>query len=415
MLIGAIADDLSGATDLGLMFARSGLRVLQCNGVPCGFVDLADAQAIIVALKTRTVPPAEAVAQSLSALKFLSEAGADKILFKYCSTFDSTDQGNIGPVIDALMTKMGERRTIACPAMPQNGRTVYQGHLFVGSQLLSDSSMKNHPLTPMRDANLVQILQRQTERHVSLVSYPVVASGGPALESALCNGEGIAIVDAISEDDLLRLGIASRALKLITGGSGIGLGVAANFPTDELTKKRIFVTPAPGAGVVLAGSCSEATRRQLAEAKAAAYPSLRITPSSIANGTLTVGQAIAFACGVKGDEAPIIYSSAAPEEIAEAQEALGPQVAGAIVEDFLAEVALGLLGQGFTRFIVAGGETSGAVTQALGAATLTIGPEIDPGVPWTTFRHKGRDIALALKSGNFGADDFLTKAWNLLA
>lgn len=415
MLIGAIADDLTGATDLGLMFARSGLRVLQCVGVPCAFVDLAQAQAIIVALKTRTVPPAEAVAQSLSALKFLSEAGADQILFKYCSTFDSTDQGNIGPVIDALMTELGERRTIACPSMPQNGRTVYQGHLFVGSQLLSDSSMKNHPITPMRDANLVRVLQRQTQRQVSLVPYPVVASGGPALESALCDGEGIAIVDAINEDDLLRLGTASRDLKLITGGSGIGLGLVANFSPDELTKERIFVAPALGGGVVLAGSCSEATRRQLAEATAAAYPLLRVNPSSIADGTMTVSRAIAFACAVMGDKAPIIYSSAAPEEIAQAQRALGPQVAGAIVEDFLAQVALGLLNQGFTRFIVAGGETSGAVTQALGAATLTIGPEIDPGVPWTTFRHTGRDIALALKSGNFGADDFLIKAWKLLA
>jgi uncharacterized protein YgbK (DUF1537 family) len=412
MLIGAIADDLTGATDLGLMFARAGLRVLQCAGHPGDSAELAGYQAVIVALKTRTIEPSAAVEQSLAALAALQSAGARQILFKYCSTFDSTDGGNIGPVTDALMHALGVGKTISCPAMPENGRTVYQGHLFVGSQLLSDSPMKDHPLTPMRDANLVRVLQRQSRHPVSLVTHPVVAEGGYALTRARGEGHGIAIVDAVDQDDLLRIGAACAGLALVTGGSGIGLGIAANLVKGE-PSPPYKVEPTAGEAVILAGSCSQATLRQLARAIQAGFPSLRISPADIADGSITLTDAIAFATAGH-ERPPVIFSSASIEEIALAQDRLGTQAAGALVEDFLAEVARGLLEQGFTRFIVAGGETSGAVTQALGVKTLAIGPEIDPGVPWTAFMHDTRTIALALKSGNFGADDFLIKAWDLL-
>ncbi|WP_157220102.1 3-oxo-tetronate kinase [Flavisphingomonas formosensis] len=415
MRIGAIADDLTGATDLGLMFARAGLKVMQCVGVPFATSGLEDAQAIIVSLKTRTVSAAEAVAQSLEALAFLQAAGADRFLFKYCSTFDSTDEGNIGPVIDALMERLGETRTIACPAMPANGRTVYQGHLFVGTQLLSESPMKDHPLTPMRDANLVRVLQRQTARPVSLVSHALVAEGGSALEFALDGISGMAVVDAIDEVDLVRIGKAARDLRLLTGGSGIGLGMAANFPAAELAGEPVVMAPAPGKGVILAGSCSAATRRQIAAAVAAGVPAMRVMPQALAGRTLTVEHALAFVAVNAGGLPPILYSSAEPDEIAAVQAVMGREEAGALVENFLGDVARALLERGTTRFVVAGGETSGAVTHALGARTLVIGPEIDPGVPWTTFVHEGRIIALALKSGNFGADDFFLKAWELLA
>ncbi|HEY0315706.1 MAG TPA: four-carbon acid sugar kinase family protein [Sphingomonas sp.] len=249
MLIGAIADDLTGATDLGLMFAREGLRVVQCVGIPADAAALAGAQVIVVSLKTRTIPPADAIAQSLAALACLERAGATRFLFKYCSTFDSTDQGNIGPVADALMAALGETRSIACPAMPTTGRTVYQGHLFVGDALLSESSMKDHPLTPMRDSSLVRVLARQTTRPVSLVAHATVRAGGAALDRAFADIDGIAIVDAIDETDLRRIGHAARDMRLVTGGSGIAPGLAASMPREAVAGPAAPVAPAQPAVV----------------------------------------------------------------------------------------------------------------------------------------------------------------------
>lgn len=323
MLIGAIADDLTGATDLGLMLVRAGLRVIQCVGVPKSDLPLHNSQAIIVSLKTRTATPQDAVAQSLAALAFLASNGADRFIFKYCSTFDSTDRGNIGPVIDALMNQLGETRSIACPAMPANGRTVYQGHLFVGSSLLSESSMKDHPLTPMRDANLVRVLQRQTRRHVSLVPHELVVAGAAALEAYLSDFEGVAIVDAIDEADLIRIGKAARHLKLVSGGSGIGLGLAANFPPEDIQAEPVPIVPASGGAVVLAGSCSAATRGQIALAVAAGVPVMRIFPVAVHSGETTVAQAIDFARQARGTLPPILYSSAEPDEVKQAQQILG--------------------------------------------------------------------------------------------
>lgn len=416
MQIGAIADDLTGATDLALTLARSGMRVVQVVGVPPAGFDDGGAGAVVVSLKSRTIPADAAVAQSLAAARALLAGGARQILFKYCSTFDSTDDGNIGPVTDALMDLLETPFTIACPAFPANGRTVYRGHLFVGDLLLSDSSMKDHPLTPMRDANLLRVLQRQTAQPVSLIAREAVCGDPAALAAQFAAGRGIAIVDAINEDDLRAIGAAARDLRLITGGSGVALGLPANFPDATRPEGPLALPVPPGRAVVLAGSCSAATRRQVAAAIAAGMPALKLEAMAIAEGRITPAMARDFVLA-QGDGAlpPLVYSSADPADVGAVQQQLGRDQAGAMVEHFLGRLAQSLLADGFNRFLVAGGETSGAVVEALAVPALEIGPEIDPGVPWTRSCGLAQPVALALKSGNFGSDDFFVKAWGLLA
>ncbi|MDB5540813.1 MAG: type effector Hrp-dependent outer [Devosia sp.] len=415
MFIGAVADDLTGATDLALMLSRGGMRVLQVVGVPREGIEFGDAEAVVVALKSRTIPAAEAVAQSVASARALLAAGARQLFFKYCSTFDSTDEGNIGPVTDALLDLLGETRTIACPAFPANKRTIYKGHLFVGDVLLSESSMRNHPLTPMQDANLVRVLQRQTRRPVSLIAHDAVIGAPETLERAIAGLEGIGIVDAITESDLRAIGRAVRSLKLVTGGSGIALGLPDNFRTAGAAAAPTAITPAPGRSVMLAGSCSLATRKQIETALAAGTPALQIDPMAIVSGALKVSDAVDFVLAAPAGRAPLIYSSADPDAVARVQGQLGRAESGEVVEHFLGAVARELLNRGVTRFLVAGGETSGAVVNALKVEALGIGPEIDPGVPWTLTRGAGKPIALALKSGNFGTEDFFIKAWDLVA
>ncbi|RUT32819.1 four-carbon acid sugar kinase family protein [Arsenicitalea aurantiaca] len=413
MFIGAIADDLTGATDLALMLAREGLEVLQVVGVPAPDSDFGSAEAVVVSLKSRTNPAEEAVAMSLASAEVLLAAGARQLFFKYCSTFDSTDEGNIGPVTDALLKRLGETRTIACPAFPVNKRTVYKGHLFVGDELLSDSPMKDHPLNPMRDANLVRVLGRQAKTPVSLIAYETVSQGPDVLAEALERLKGIAIVDAVSDADLRTIGRAAKGLRLITGGSGVALGLPANFLEAPRAPDTEPMAAAPGRAVVLAGSCSTATRRQVAAAIAAGMPAMRLDAMAIAEGRTRVEDALAFV-REHADAIPLIYSSAEPEAVRAVQEQLGRNAAGETVEHYLAAVTQALKDEGFTRFLVAGGETSGAVVAALGVSALRIGPEIDPGVPWTVSHGTDQKLALALKSGNFGTDDFFIKAWDLL-
>jgi uncharacterized protein YgbK (DUF1537 family) len=412
MFIGAIADDLTGGTDLALTLSREGLRVLQVVGVPRPGTDFGDAEAVVVSLKSRTIPAAEAVELSRQSAERLLEGGARQLFFKYCSTFDSTDAGNIGPVTDALLDLLGETRTIACPAFPTNKRTVYKGHLFVGDVLLSDSPMKDHPLTPMRDANLVRVLQRQTSRPVSLVAHETVSSGAETLEAAIGAQPGIAIVDAITDADLRTIGRAVRGLRLVTGGSGVALGLPANFGADARTATSLRMRPAAGHSVILAGSCSVATRRQIEVARSRGVRSLQIDAMAVADGSMTVSEAVAFALADPAAGPALLYSSADPSQVATVQTNLGTHEAGDMLERFFASVARELRAKGVTRFLVAGGETSGAVVAALGVNALQIGPEIDPGVPWTLSHGAGEPIALGLKSGNFGADDFFLKAWD---
>ncbi|MEO8685341.1 MAG: 3-oxo-tetronate kinase [Devosia sp.] len=420
MLLGAIADDLTGATDLALMLSRNGMKTVQVIGVPALDSDFGDAEAVVVALKSRTIPAAEAVAMSLAAARAVLAGGAEQLLFKYCSTFDSTDAGNIGPVAEALLELLDAPIAVACPAFPAAGRSIYQGHLFVGQVLLSESPMKDHPLTPMRDANLVRVLQRQAKAKVGLVPLSVVSDGSDAVQAALIaaqlSGHRLMIADAVRDGDLRVLGEALSDARLITGGSGIAMGLPDNFRRQG----RIGTTPlavrmaAPaGRAVVLAGSCSAATRAQVKVATEAGMPALRIVPLEVAAGTQTASSLADWVMAQGGKGPALVYSSDEPEAVKAVQNQLGRERAGTLVEELLAEVSVILRDNGFSRFIVAGGETSGAVAAALGASALRIGPEIATGVPWT--RSIGiPDLALALKSGNFGAPDFFVTAWDLL-
>lgn len=420
MLLGAIADDLTGATDLALMLSREGMRTIQTVGVPTADFDLSEVDAVVVALKSRTNPANAAVGMSLEALTWLKAAGARQIIFKYCSTFDSTPKGNIGPVTDALVDALGTDLTIICPAFPANRRTIYKGHLFVGDQLLSDSPMRNHPLTPMTDSSLVRLMSAQSKLQVGLVTHDAVTRGADsvraAFEEARRRGDGVVVVDAISDGDLRVIGEAVADFPLITGGSGIAIGLPENFRRAGLLASDIgagqFQGPTGGAAI-LAGSCSEATRGQIKAAIEAGLPSLKLDPIDIAEGRINVGEAVRWALS-QTDTVPLIYSSADPKEVLAAQDRLGQEKAGELVEQFLAQTAIGLRENGVRRLIVAGGETSGAVVGALAPSALFIGREIDPGVPWTLTIGDKSQMALALKSGNFGTPDFFLKAWDLL-
>jgi uncharacterized protein YgbK (DUF1537 family) len=419
VLLGCIADDLTGATDLANMLVREGMRTVQTIGIPAPGRELPDTDAVVVALKSRTIAPQEAVAQSLAALHWLRAAGARQIFFKYCSTFDSTDQGNIGPVADALLDALGADITIACPAFPENGRSVYQGHLFVGSQLLSESGMRNHPLTPMTDPDLVRVLGRQTRRKVGLVPFATVRQGAEATQRAIgklrADGFGYAIVDAVENQHLYDIGAACADLKLVTGGSGVAIGLPANFRDQGLLRGAgapDALGRIEGPSAVISGSCSPATLGQVAHMKVS-RPAFAIDPLTLAEGRDMAAEAIAWARPRLAAGPVLIYASAPPEEVAKAQSALGRDRAGALVEEALARVATGLVAAGVRKLVVAGGETSGAVVQALGVGALRIGPQIDPGVPWT-LGITDPPLALALKSGNFGAPDFFTKALGML-
>jgi len=421
MLLGCIADDLTGATDLSLMLSREGLRTVQSTGLPEGDLDLAEVDALVIALKSRTIPATDAVAQSLAAAEWLLANGASRLFFKYCSTFDSTDGGNIGPVAEALLKRLDADFTIACPAFPATGRSIYQGHLFVNGVPLDESSMRDHPLTPMRDSDLRRVLQRQTALPVGLVAYADVEAGTPAITAAFARekaaGKRIAIVDALKDSHLRDIGKALVDLALVTGGSGIAIGLPAAYRDagliDALTPPATSIAAPAGRGAILAGSCSTATRGQVETARNAGVPTLRVDPLAIAAGELTPDRVVDWLVAQPADATPLVYSSDDPDSVRAVQDKLGRDKAGALVEDLLAAVAAALPGKGFTRLLVAGGETSGAVVNALGVKALSIGPEIDPGVPWTRSR-SGPDVALALKSGNFGSPDFFLKAWSSL-
>lgn len=419
LVLGCIADDFTGATDLANTLVGQGMRTVQVIGVPDADTDIGDAEAVVVALKSRTSPVAEAINQSVAGLHWLKDHGAQQFFFKYCSTFDSTDEGNIGPVSDALLDAIGADFTIACPAFPTNARTIYKGHLFVGNGLLSNSSMKDHPLTPMRDANLVGVLGRQTKNKVGLVPHETVARGADAIASAYQDlrnsGTRYAIVDALDDENLFTIGEASRELALITGGSGVALGLAENFRKAGLLGDKIepVLPAANGRRAVLSGSCSVATRGQVAAALES-WPSYKIDAFTLAKDSDEASKAITWAAAQDPLVPVLIYSSADPKEVTKTQKDLGIEQAGTLVEGALGDIAKGLVEGGFRQLIVAGGETSGAVVQALKVAALRIGPEIDPGVPWTETLGETR-LALALKSGNFGKEDFFIKAFRMLA
>lgn len=420
MLLGCIADDLTGATDLALMLAREGLRTLQVMGEPPAGLALGEVDAIVVALKSRTIPAGQAVAQSLAAADWLQAQGARRFFFKYCSTFNSTDAGNIGPVAEALMQRLGAPFTIACPAFPAAGRSIYMGQLFVNGVPLAESPMRDHPLTPMRDSDLRRVLRRQCRGlvgHVGFNDLLSVETIRAAFVREMAAERSIAIVDAITDAHLRDIGAACAELALVTGGSGVALGLPRAYHEAGLIA-HLHAPPAAiaapqGRAAILAGSCSVATRGQVAHAIAAGVPALRLDPFAIARGEQSAADVIDWMQRQPASATPLAYSSDEPAKVEAVQRQLGREAAGALVEHLLAEVAKALPALGFARLIVAGGETSGAVVAALGVGVLAIGPEIDPGVPWT-LSQSGPKLALALKSGNFGAPDFFLKAWGLL-
>lgn len=418
-ILGCIADDFTGATDLANMLVRGGLRTVQLLGVPEAGDPVPDVEAVVVALKSRTIEPAEAVSQSLATLSWLQAAGARQFFFKYCSTFDSTDEGNIGPVTDALMDALGADFTIACPAFPETGRTIFKGHLFVGDQLLSDTHMRHHPLTPMTDSNLVAVLGRQTKRAVGLIQHREIEQGVAAISEAIealkADGKPIAIVDAVDDAQLFTVGEALKDLKLITGGSGIALGLPENYRKAGLVGENKAADQVPaveGPAMVLSGSCSAATLGQVAEF-AKTHPTLPLDPLEIAEDPTTVDRAIEWARGRLANGPALIHASAPPDSVKAVQEKLGRNEAGDLVERAMARIAEALVEGGVRRLVVAGGETSGAVVGALGVKGLLIGAQIDPGVPGTVTMGE-QPMALALKSGNFGAPDFFEKALGVM-
>ena len=413
VLLGCIADDFTGATDLGGFLVKQGFRTIQLNGIPDRNVAIPEVDALVVALKSRTIAPDAAITQSLEALEFLQQLHCEQFYFKYCSTFDSTEKGNIGPVMDALLEALGAEFTIACPALPVNGRSVYQGHLFVNGVLLNESGMQHHPLTPMTDPNLVRFLGKQVKRKVGLVPFEVVDQGADAIQTFFhelqATGHRYAVVDAVSESQLNAIGQAVKDLKLITGGSGLSINLAANFELPSLSEKTAARLPKiPGNGVILSGSCSVRTQEQVAQAEKL-FPSFYLDPFQLQKEPGWVEEAIQWALTQIPKSPVLIYTTGPPEKVQEIQKALGEDQAGEIIESALTMVAQALAKTGVRKFVIAGGETSGAIVKALGMSQMQIGSEIAPGVPWCVGLGEP-PVLLALKSGNFGSVDFFHEA-----
>lgn len=415
VVLGCIADDFTGATDLAGLLARSGVKVSLRLGVPTEDPTTTDVAAFeVIALKSRTAPVDEAVTECRAALAWLKAAGATRFFWKYCSTFDSSPTGNIGPVAEALMADIGTKQTIYCPAFPENGRSIFMGNLFVGEQPLSESPMKDHPLTPMTDSNLMRLLRPQVTQPVGLANRLTVAAGVEALQARLAElqEDGVAhvVVDAVANEDLYTIAEACRDMPLMTGGSAIAMPLPALYLRDG-TLSRDAEKPVPPVlaedAIVLSGSCSAMTRTQVAAylKTAAGY---QLDPFVLASEGPQAARDW-LAAQPPGTH-KIIYATAEPAAVKAAQEKLGVAKAGAVVEDALAQLAVDARDMGVRRFVVAGGETSGAVTKALGVRRMTIGTEIAPGVPWTYCESAGHAIALTLKSGNFGTESFFSDA-----
>ena len=422
MKLGCIADDFTGATDLANNLVRSGMRVMQTFGVPTSPLST-DVDAVVVALKSRTIPAPEAIAQSLAALQWLQAQGAEQIYFKYCSTFDSTPAGNIGPVTEALMDALHCKFTIATPAFPDNGRTVFKGYLFAGAVLLNESGMQNHPLTPMTDANLVRVMQAQTQRKVGLIDHTTMAKGTQAITDKIkqleADGVGVAIVDATSNEDLKTLGPALKGMALVTAGSGVAIGLPGNWGLQASAKAAALPAPS-GFQAIVSGSCSLATQGQVAHYIASGQPSWQFKPLNWtaqdvpAQIKADVAAALAWAEPLLSQGPVLVYATTDADTLQKVQAKFGREQAGEWMESALAQVCQGLQALGVKQWVIAGGETSGACVQALNITQMQIGPQIDPGVPWC-FAPQHKAGHLTLKSGNFGTPDFFTKALKVLA
>jgi len=412
--VGIIADDFTGATDIASFLVQNGLSTIQFNGVPHQH-DALTAQAIVISLKSRSCPPEQAVEQSLTALRWLQAQGCDRFYFKYCSTFDSTEQGNIGPVTDALLAALGETQTAISPALPVNGRTVYQGHLFVGEQLLSDSGMRHHPVTPMTDSSLLRLMARQSAGKAGLIAAPLLDRGAQAVREQLnelkAQGINYVVLDALNEQHLLTQGEALRDMRLVTGGSGLAIGLARQWAEagSAVADAENAGRPQGERAVVISGSCSQMTNRQVSAYRQQA-PSHEVEVARCLENADAYAQTLCDWVVAHSDQplAPMLYATADAQQLQKIQQQYGAQRSSEAVEQLFAAVTRELKARGWQRFIVAGGETSGVVAQSLGVTAFHIGPTISPGVPWVRDIHQ--PLSLALKSGNFGDEAFFRRA-----
>ncbi len=418
MLLGAVADDYTGASDLANTLSRNGLVTIQTIGVPPDAFEAGEAEAVVVALKIRSIEAARAVTAATAGYDWLVSRGARHVMYKICSTFDSTDAGNIGPVGEAFRARAGAGCVVVTPAFPDTGRTVYQGRLFVGSVPLDESPLKDHPLNPMRDASLVRVLRRQSRRPVGLVSLPTVAAGGEAiarrLEDLEREGCGAAIADAVFERDLEAIGSAAARGPVSVGASGLGLGLARALARERRSGAGPSLEPVGGLAAALAGSCSRATLDQIAAAERG-VATLRLSPHMLIEDGSEAERAVAWAKERLAAGPVLIASSAEPDDVAALQARFGREASGHAIEAALAGIAAGLVEAGVRRLIVAGGETSGAAVDRLGVRAFRLGPEIAPGVPlMRTIGRDGGDMQMALKSGNFGGSDFFARAFAMM-
>ena len=415
MYLGVIADDFTGASDIANTLAKGGLATTQFFGLPATSAPSA-CDAGVVSLKTRSIDADDAIRQSLQALTWLQAQGCRQFVFKYCSTFDSTPRGNIGPVGEALAATLGVRGVPACPAFPGTGRTIYQGHLFVGDRPLNESGLENHPLNPMTDSDIRRWLSKQTNHPVGLVAWPVVKRGAKAIREALdaaaSRDEHLVIVDAVDDDDLIRIGEACVDAPLLTGGSGIAIGLPRQIIAQgQASKQGSGFAGRNGPGAILAGSCSKATLSQVAH-YGKSHPAFAVDVSALLDGRLTADEVVKFMQDNR-DRSPLVYSSTTPERVRALQDQYGQTQVAHRLEKLFSDVAVKIVDAGVSRLVVAGGETSGSVVAGLGLNAVAIGPEIDPGVP-ALVAEGSRPIALALKSGNFGSEDFFAKALRML-
>ncbi|MBR1191580.1 3-oxo-tetronate kinase [Bradyrhizobium sp. AUGA SZCCT0160] len=420
--LGCIADDYTGASDLANTLTRCGLRTVQTIGVPAGDLALPEVDAVVVSLKSRSIEAGLAVTRSRSAEKWLRGRGADHVLFKICSTFDSTDAGNIGPVMDALCADSGDAIVLVTPAFPETGRTVYQGNLFVGAVPLNESPLKDHPLNPMHDSNLVRVLARQSQTKVGLVDLATLARGEASVRARLADlagkGIGAAVIDAVFDRDLETIGNVALDHRLSVGASGIGLGLARALVASGKVRSNVAEAnadaPVGGPAACLAGSCSQATLLQIANAEKA-MPVLHLDPDRVVAGPDEARRALAWAKERIGDGPLLIASSSTPDQVAALQSRHGRDAAGHAIEQAMADIANGLVQSGVRRLVVAGGETSGAVVDRLGIPGFLVGAEIAAGVPvLRAVGAKDGEMLLALKSGNFGGAEFFSDALKLM-
>lgn len=413
MRLGVIADDFTGATDIASFLVQNGLPTIQFNGVPEGHDDVS-AQAIVISLKSRSCPAQQAIDQSLAALAWLQQQGCDRFYFKYCSTFDSTEHGNIGPVTDALLAALGETQTVISPSLPVNGRTVYQGYLFVADQLLSESGMRHHPVTPMTDSNLVRLMTRQAKGQAAVINAAQLDKGAEAVRKQLgelkAQGINYVVLDALNEQHLLTQGEALKETVLVTGGSGLAIGIARAWATQQQNSDAEQAgRPQGERAVVISGSCSQMTNRQV-QAYRQQAPSHEVLVERCLDDAEGYAQELCDWVAANNQQplAPLLFATADAQQLQAIQQQYGAARSSEAVEHLFAAVTRELKSRGWQRFIVAGGETSGVVAQSLGVTAFHIGPMISPGVPWV--RDIQQPLSLALKSGNFGDEQFFARA-----